>query len=102
VYAAAVADFDGDGDTDVALACMFNDWHRPGAASLVLLENDGRNEFTATMIADRPTHLATLAAGDLNGDGRPDLVAGSLYLNTPPPDRAGRVTLWLNRTGGGR
>jgi len=100
VYGAAVADFDGDGDNDVVLACMFNDWHRPGAASLVLLENDGRQNFTAGMIADQPIHLATVAAGDLNGDGRPDIVAGSLYLDTPPPGRAGRVTLWLNRKGG--
>jgi hypothetical protein len=100
VYAAASADLDGDGDTDVALACMFNDWRRAGAASLVLLENDGRQEFTAKTIADRPTHLAVLAAGDLNGDGRPDLVGGSMHLNSPAPDRAGRVTLWLSRKAG--
>jgi hypothetical protein len=96
VYAAAVADFDGDGDNDVVAACMFNDWRTPGAASLVLLENDGRQTFTPRMIADRSIHLATVAAGDLNGDGRPDIVAGSLFLSDPP-DRAGRVTLWRSR-----
>jgi hypothetical protein len=96
VYAAAVADLDGDGDNDVIAACMFNDWHSPGAASLVLLENDGRQNFTAKAIADRPIHLATVAAGDLNRDGRPDVVAGSLFLY-PARDRAGRVTLWLSR-----
>ena len=41
VYAAAAGDLDGDGDLDVVLACMFNDWRRPGSASLVWLENDG-------------------------------------------------------------
>jgi hypothetical protein len=97
VYAAAVADFDGDGDNDVVLACMFNDWHRAGAASLVLLENDGRQSFTPKTLADRPIHLATVAAGDINGDGRPDVIAGSLYLDTPAPDRVGRVTAWLSR-----
>jgi hypothetical protein len=76
---------------------MFNDWHRAGAASLVLLDNDGKQNFTAKTIADRPIHLATVAAGDINGDGRPDIVAGSLYLNAPAPDRVGRVTAWLSR-----
>jgi hypothetical protein len=96
VYATAVADFDGDGDNDLVAACMFNDWRTPGAASLVLLENDGRQNFTPTMLADRPIHLATVAVSDLNGDGRPDIVAGSLHL-TDPADRRGRVTMWLQR-----
>ncbi len=101
VYAAAVADFTGDGHNDVAAACMFNDWRSPGAASLVLLENDGRQNFTPKTLADRPIHLATVAAGDLNGDGRPDLVAGSLFLSNPA-DRSGRLTLWLSRKEGRR
>ena len=58
---------------------MFNDWRRPGTASVVWLENDGRQNFTPRQIADRPTHLATVACGDLNGDGRADIVAGSLH-----------------------
>jgi len=97
VYAAAVADFDGDGHIDVVAACMFNDWHSRGAASLVLLQNDGRQNFTPKMLADRPIHLATIAAGDVDGDGRPDIVAGSLFLDDLPPGPTGRVTLWLQR-----
>jgi hypothetical protein len=97
VYAAAVADFNGDGHKDVVLACMFNDWHTPGAASLVLLENDGNLTFTPKTIADHPIHLATVAAGDLNADGRPDIVAGALNLENRT-DRVGRITMWLSRT----
>src|SRR5262249_11458631 len=95
VYAAAVADFDGDGHNDVVLACMFNDWHSPSAASLVLLQNDGRQDFTPKTLADRPIHFATVAAGDLDGDARTVLVVGSLFLDDRPPGRTGRVTLWL-------
>jgi hypothetical protein len=64
----------------------------------VLLENDGKQNFTPKTIADSPIYLATVAAGDLNGDGRPDIVAGSLHL-TEPFQRLGRVTLWLSKPG---
>jgi hypothetical protein len=101
VYAAAAADLDADGDTDLVLACMFNDWRADGAASLVLLENDGRQTFAAKTLADRPVALATVAAGDLDGDGRTDVVAGALNLEPVPPGKRGRLTAWLNRKAGG-
>lgn len=92
-YAVAAGDVDADGDLDVVVASMFNNWWRPGAASLLWLENDGRQNFTSWQVADRPTHLATVACGDLDGDGRADIVAGGLHL-LEPFDRTGRLTLW--------
>ena len=74
---------------------MFNDWNMPGAASVVWLENDGQQQFQPRQIAERPTHLATVACGDLNGDGRDDIVAGGLYLDDHS-DLPGNVTLWLS------
>jgi hypothetical protein len=95
-YAAAVDDLDGDGDRDVVLASMTNDWTNPASASLVWLENDGRQSFRTWQIDSDPIHLVTVATGDVNGDGRPDIVAGSLNLRRPYQRVAG-TTAWLNR-----
>jgi hypothetical protein len=51
--------------------------------------------FTAHDAANRPTHLVTVGTGDLNGDGRPDLVTGGLHVSRPY-DRMSRITLWTN------
>ena len=98
-YAAAVGDLDGDGDNDVALVSMFNDWNRKHAASVVWLENDGLQNFITWKIPDAPIQLATVACGDLNGDGRADIVAGSFQFMAPFI-RPGRITVWTSRPPG--
>ena len=68
--AMVAADFDGDGTVDLASV------DRSGAARV--LHNDGQGNFTAGAVTTAPATLAPIAqvaAGDLDGNGRPDLVA---------------------------
>jgi hypothetical protein len=97
-YDAAADDVDGDGDQDVTLASMFNDWRTPGTASCIWLENDGRQNFSPWQISEQPTHLASITCGDLDGDGRSEIVAGALHLQQPF-NRPGRILLWQAEKG---
>jgi hypothetical protein len=88
-------DVEGDGDLDVLLVTLGNDWDDPAAASLLWLENDGKMAFTLHGVASAPTHLQTLAVGELDGDGKPDVATGGMHISRPY-DRLGRVTGWLS------
>lgn len=88
------ADFDGDGDVDIFVSSAFNNWDTPQSQSLILLENVGKLQFVKHPLANAPSHLQALAVGDVNGDGRLDLVTGGMHISEPY-DRVERVMLWL-------
>ena len=96
-YDAKPVDMDGDGDLDVVYAALYFQWKERDFPSLAWLENKkGFREFTARKIAYAPSNLANIAVGDVNGDGKPDIVGGGMHV-PGPPDRAARLTLWQQK-----
>jgi hypothetical protein len=73
-FAAFVADFNGDGKADLALAAGLYD---TGSGVAVLL-GLGHGKFTSSTAYVGVPNMETVAEGDFNGDGVPDLVVGEL------------------------
>jgi hypothetical protein len=73
----AIADLDGDGETDLALIARSADIRRQGF-SILLGNGDGTFEAPIPIAAGRHD---SIAIGDLNGDASPDLATTSAFGN---------------------
>ncbi|HYV86051.1 MAG TPA: FG-GAP-like repeat-containing protein [Patescibacteria group bacterium] len=93
-YSVAVADLDGDGRLDLAVANL-------GSYDVTVYSGDGVGGF------GNPTRYAAggspfwIASADLNGDHVPDLVTANAGSDLPPPGAPGDVTVLMG-LGGGR
>ena len=80
-FIARAADFDNDGDPDIAAISYFPDFSAALRESFVYLENQGGLEFTASTSRELARgRWMTMDAGDLDGDGDVDVVLGGAYL----------------------
>ena len=89
-YKAIARDFDGDGNIDIAAISFFPDYASEKPLSFVYLKGSGGMRFKASTFpdADRGRWL-TMDAGDLDGDGKVDLVLGSFAQMDTQGDRSG-------------
>lgn len=90
-YEAVMDDFNEDGHPDIAAISFFPDYRQAEPVAAVLFF--GPDWQPQRLPADAAGRWLRLAAGDPDGDGDTDLVAGSLTME-PVPDR-GRLATWI-------
>ncbi len=75
---AIAADFDGDGDLDIATSAYFADLKTQPAESFIYFEQDKNLHFKPHAVpVSKYGRWFSMDVGDFNGDGKPDIVLGN-------------------------
>jgi hypothetical protein len=80
-YKAMARDFDGDGDLDIASIAFFPDFEHQAEEGFVYLEQQKEFDFKPYTLPECKTgRWLTMDAGDLDGDGKIDLLLGNFSI----------------------
>ena len=80
-FIARAADFDADGDLDIAAVSFYPDFTDPRRESFAYLENQGGLEFLPSTSDElNDGRWMTMDIGDVDGDADVDVVLGGSYL----------------------
>ncbi|NCD71284.1 FG-GAP repeat domain-containing protein [Mucilaginibacter agri] len=75
---AIAADFDGDGDLDIATSAFFADLKNDPAESFVYFEQDKAMHFKPHAVpVSKYGRWLSMDVGDFNADGKPDIILGN-------------------------
>ena len=91
-FKAIARDFDGDGNLDIAAISFFADYAKQPEETFIYLANKGNLDFQPYSIPGTSVgRWLTMDAGDLNGDGKTDLVLGNFSI---APSSIKSATSW--------
>lgn len=96
------ADRDNDGDLDVVIAGGDPNAVPPGSVVVRLLVNDGSGNFTSPQTVQQPSDivvLTDLATGDLNKDGKPEIVVSGSTTRFLTVNALGTLEFYSTATG---
>jgi hypothetical protein len=95
-YKAIARDFDGDGKVDIATIGLFTDSRQPEEGFVFLKNKGGLNFEPHSLPPDvKIERCVTMDEGDLDADGKPDLLIGNAFFDFGPFKANGKEPLFF-------
>lgn len=92
----AIGNYDGDNNLDLAVLATNTTFMCQQASEVAILSGNGRGGFAESRRVRFPDAVNTLASGDLNGDGRADLITSNRCDLS-----SGGIAIAMSAAGGG-